>query len=202
MKKYVVNKIMKIINNKYHYSKTKSLEIQYGIESLYLVISKTIVIFLAAYIFGILKELLLLMIFYNILRTTGFGLHTKKSWHCWLSSLLIFLGAPLLSTLVIIPKSIVMIISVICILLIIMYAPADTEKRPIISTKRRRTYKVLCSVSAIIYSIILFFITNSSLENIILFSMIIEVLMILPISYKIFNLKYNNYKLFCTNLSN
>lgn len=199
MKKIVVDKIMKSIDEKYHYDKVKTAEIKYGIESIYLFFTKTIVIILLAFIFNVLQELLLLLIFYSIIRATGFGVHAKKSWHCWVSSLLIFLGTPILSTQVIIPQYISMLICLLCIILIAIYAPADTEKRPIINKKRRLTYKILCTLTTLTYSIIVLFMTNSILSNIILCSMIIEVFMIIPISYRLFNVKYNNYKIYLQN---
>lgn len=195
MKKWVVNKIMNTIKKEYTYDNTKLLEIKYGIESIYLLITKTIVILSLAFILGLFKELLLLLIFYSIIRATGFGVHAKKSWHCWSSSLLIFLGIPILSTQVVIPKIIGLIILILCLFLIIKYAPADTEKRPIINIKRRTIYKIICSLTCVIYSII-FLLTNSLLGELMFFSIIIETLMILPITYKLFNVKYNNYKLY------
>lgn len=199
MRKYVVNKSMNIINNKYNFSEIRQAEIKYGLECVYIFITKTIVIFLLAFLFGVFKELFLLMIFYSVLRATGFGLHAKESWHCWIVSTIIFLLAPILSTHVVLTKEVILAICIICIAFFFVYAPADTEKRPIVSKKRRTIYKVLCCVTALIYSIIVLFITNNILINIILFSMIIEVIMILPISYKLLNLKYNNYKSYLQN---
>ena len=195
MKKWVANKVMDTIKKNFTYDEVKMLEIKYGIESIYLLITKTIVILSLAFILGIFKELLLLLIFYSIIRATGFGVHAKKPWHCWSSSLLIFLGIPILSTQVVIPKIIGLIVSIICLALIIKYAPADTEKRPIVSIKRRYIYKFLCSLTCVIYSII-FLLTNSMLGESTFFSIIIETLMILPITYKLFDVKYNNYKIY------
>lgn len=195
MKKLVVDKIMNSIDKQYDYSDTKMMEIKYGIESIYLFITKTIIIFLLAFLLDILKELVLIMIFYSIIRATGFGLHAKKSWHCWVSSILIFIGIPLLITYIMIPKVIGIIALIICIILIAKYAPADTEKRPIINKRRRLIYKICTVLIATIYTIT-FFVTNSLVSNAVFFSIIIETIMILPVSYKLFNLKYDNYKVY------
>ena len=71
-------------------------EIRYGLEALYLTITKTIVVFLIASYFKTIKETLLLLIFYNILRETAFGLHASKSWMCWASSIIIFNLGPII----------------------------------------------------------------------------------------------------------
>ena len=81
MKNLVVNSIMNNITKYYNYDDTKLDEIKYGIESLYLTISKTIIILIGCIILKIVKPLLLLFIFYGIIRLTGFGVHAKKSWH-------------------------------------------------------------------------------------------------------------------------
>ena len=59
MKKRFLTKIKKDIEKQYpNYSNEKIEEIMYGVEGIYLTISKTIVIFTLALIFGIFKELI------------------------------------------------------------------------------------------------------------------------------------------------
>ena len=61
MKKRFLTKIKKDIEKQYpNYSNEKVEEIMYGVEGIYLTISKTIVIFTLALIFGIFKELIFL----------------------------------------------------------------------------------------------------------------------------------------------
>ena len=57
-----------------------------------------------------------------------------------------------------VPLYLVLTISVICLLLIIKYAPADTEKRPIVSPKRRKKFKILCSLTAVVYIMLIIFV--------------------------------------------
>ena len=194
MRGLIVNKIMNNINNNCNFNEIKTAEIKYGIESFYLFITKTIVILFIAFVLGIIKEILLLLVFYNLLRTTGFGVHALTSWHCWFSSLLIFLGTPMLMKYIDIPVYLMVSISLICLLLIIRYAPADTEKRPIINLKRRKIYKICCTITAFIYILIIIFVNIEILQYALMYSLIIETFMILPISYKIFGAKYDNYK--------
>ena len=194
MRGLIVNKIMNNINNNCNFNEIKTAEIKYGIESFYLFITKTIVILFIAFVLDIIKEILLLLVFYNLLRTTGFGVHALKSWHCWFSSLLIFLGTPMLMKYIDIPVYLMVSISLICLLLIIRYAPADTEKRPIINLKRRKIYKICCTITAFIYILIIIFVNIEILQYALMYSLIIETFMILPISYKIFGAKYDNYK--------
>ena len=96
MKNIIIKKIIKYIENKQKYSKKQLLEIEYGLTSVYLTISKIIIISLIAFYLGIIKEMLIYMLFFNIIRTTAFGLHATKSWICLLSSTIIFIGIPIL----------------------------------------------------------------------------------------------------------
>lgn len=196
MKGFIVGKVIDNMNKYYNYDEEKTAEIRYGIESIYLLITKTIVIFSLAILLGIIKELVLLMIFYNLLRASGFGVHAKKSWHCWVSSSIIFLGVPMLMKYLILPNSIMFIVSAFFCLVILKYAPADTEKRPIINKKRRKIYKFCCFSTSLIFTISILFIENTVIQNSLMFSIIVESFMILPITYKIFNVKYDNYKMY------
>lgn len=194
MKNLVVNGIMDNINRYYNYDKVKLSEIKYGIESLYLTISKTIIILIACTLLKVTKPLLLLFMFYGIIRLTGFGVHAKKSWHCWVTSLTMFIGIPLLISKLNINNFIIIITYSICMLLITKYAPADTEKRPLINKKKRVLYKVLTIIITFIYLVISLTIKNSIIINTLYFSILLETIQILPITYKLYGVKYNNYK--------
>lgn len=195
MKELVVNGIMNNITKYYDYDNTKISEIKYGIESLYLTITKTIIIFIISFILNITKELMLLFVFYSLIRLTGFGVHAKKSWHCWVTSLITFILIPLLIKYVTLNKEFIIISYIIFTLLLLEYAPADTEKRPLINKKRRIIYKVLTIllvISYLIYSLIQK--DNITIINTLYFSILLETLLVLPCTYKLFGVKYNNYK--------
>lgn len=195
MKELVVNGIMNNITKYYDYDNTKISEIKYGIESLYLTITKTIIIFIISFILNITKELMLLFVFYSLIRLTGFGVHAKKSWHCWVTSLITFVLIPLLIKYVTLNKEFIIISYTIFTLLLLEYAPADTEKRPLINKKRRIIHKVLTIllvISYLIYSLIQK--DNITIINTLYFSILLETLLVLPCTYKLFGVKYNNYK--------
>lgn len=193
MKDLLLDSIMNNITKYYTYSDTKLKEIRYGLESLYLSIVKVIVIFVLCTILKLHKELLLLFIFYGLLRLTAFGLHTKKSIHCWIASIITFVSIPFFIKYLYIPKNIIILLSSIFLLLIYKYAPADTEKRPIINPKKRKIYKYLSTIITLTYIIIIIISNNIYIQNLFFFSILTQTLLILPISYKLFGLKYNNY---------
>jgi len=194
MKEIIINKAMNRVKKNSNYTEEKLAEIKYGLSTLYINITKTIVIFTLAYFLGIIKELLLILLFYGFLRLTGFGLHAKKSWQCWIGSLFTFLLLPFLVKVLSINVYVRLIISFISIIYIAIYAPADTEKRPLIRKKRRIIYKIICTITAIVLTIYSFYAKNTLIQNAIFFSLILECIMISPLTYKIFKLKYANYK--------
>ena len=128
---------MKYIKKQSRYSNTELIEIEYGLTGIYLTISKLIILSILAIWLGIIKEMFIFMIFFNIIRTTAFGLHANKSWQCLLSSIIIFIGIPLGCKYISIETTMKMIVGLISIIFICKNAPADTKKRPIINKKRR-----------------------------------------------------------------
>ena len=143
MKEVIINNIMLNIKNNKDYTEQKLNEIRYGLEALYLTSTKIAVIYIIAVILNSYKELTLIFLLYGTLRLTGFGIHAKSSKECWISSLLIFVPIPYLLKFIFIPKYINIILSIIGTILLLIYSPADTEKRPLIHKKKRIIYKIL-----------------------------------------------------------
>lgn len=193
MKKFIVNNIMAYIKKNTEYDEIKLKEIEYGIVSIYLTFSKIIIVLIIAFILGIIKDVIIFMVFFNILRTTGFGLHATKSWICLLSTTLLFIGIPILCNYIKINSIIKIIVCIIGILLMFKNSPADTKKKPIINKKRRFILKIISTFLAIIFSISAIIIDSNFLSNCLIFALILENIMIAPTTYKIFKLPYNNY---------
>lgn len=193
MKKFIIGKCMKYIKENTDYDDVKLKEIEYGIVSIYLTISKIIIISILAFVLGIFKEMIICTIFFNIIRMPAFGLHATKSWICLLSSAITFLLVPILSIYLNINVIIKAIICSACIILMYKNAPADTKKKPIVNKKRRFVYKTLSTILAIIFSFIAILINDQFISNALIFALIIENILISPLVYKLFKLPYNNY---------
>ena len=199
MKNICLNFSMNSIKKYYpDYSETQLEEIRYGLEGIYLSITKLVVISIVSIILHLFNEMLIMLICFNVLRMTGFGIHAKKSIDCWISSTIMFIGLPYISKLLIIPLPIHVVMSFVLFILILLYAPADTHKRPLIKKKKRIIYKIITSINTIILLIISFF-TNSVITNLILFGILTEVILVNPLTYKLFNLPYKNYKTYDLN---
>lgn len=193
MKKIVLDSIMKSFKNK-NYSDEKQEVIRYGLESIYILITKTIFIFLVAYILGIFKEVLIFSLLYNLIRMPSFGLHATKSWMCLVSSTLIFIIIPYICKIYNIDFIFRLIIGLVCTLLILKNAPADTYKRPIVNKKRRRNYKIISTMVAIIMTILSLIVKDNFIGNALIMALVVQCFMISPLIYSLFKLPYNNYK--------
>lgn len=194
MKDLIIGKQLNVIKKYNDFDDEKLSIIKYGLESIYILITKTIIILLVSYLLGLLKQTVIFLVCYNFIRIPSFGLHATKSWICLVSSLLIFIILPFICTVITIPTYLKVIIGLIGLAFIIKNAPADTYKRPIISKKRRMFFKICSSIVTIAMIIFALFIEDQFLANSLLFSIILQCFMISPTVYKFFKLPYNNYK--------
>lgn len=195
MKEVFINNSMNLIHKYYpDYSEERLAELKYGLLGLYLMITKSIIIFGIALYLGIFKELLIFTVIYNILRAPSFGIHASKSWICLVSSATIFILSTYLSVNIVIPINIKIIFGIIGIILIHKNSPADTAKKPIVSPKRRRIYKLISTIIAIIFAIASIVVDNNFLSNSFILSLILQNIMVAPTTYKIFGEPYDNYK--------
>lgn len=199
MREKFLKKSIASVKKKYpYYTEEKLEEIEYGLDAIYLNIPKALIIFGLAIILGIFKDMILLLTFYGILRTFAFGMHASKSWHCLVISTVMFIGGGLICKYVNISSYVKIIISIISLLCIIKYAPADTHKRPLINAKRRKIYKIVSSIIALIYVVLIIIFVNKDISMYLTMGILEAVLMIHPITYKVFQMPYANYKYYNT----
>lgn len=194
MKQKFLNFSLNLIKEKHpNIDSIKLEEIRYGLEGLYLTITKFVVISCIALILGIFKEMILLLIFFNILRRTGFGMHASKSSICLISSSLVFLLLPYIAKSITLSLYLKSILGIIGILFIFKNAPADTIKRPLINKKKREKFKFITTIKCIIMCLCSFIIKYEYINNLLIIAVYIEVFLTSPYIYKLFHLSYNNY---------
>lgn len=195
MKEKFLESSIKRIRRKYpEYDDEKIEVISYGLEALYITITKTIVIFGVAILLGVVKEVLWIMLFYNIIRTTAFGMHAKKSSHCYIISGVLFIGAAVLCKYVSISGYVKMLVSLVSFVTILAYAPADTYKRPLLNERKRKIYKALSIISSLVYLILIVLFKDAMISTYLTVGLFDASLMIHPLTYRVFQLPYNNYK--------
>lgn len=193
MKEVFLERSLQLLNKEYNYQGDDLDRVKYGLEVIYISITKMFVILLVSIIFRAFKETLLMILFFNCLRTFAYGIHAKKSWHCYISSIICFVLSPMLFKYIEINVIQKILISIICFISYVVFAPADTHKRPLINKEHRKKLKINTLIVCSIYIAIIFISKNSLINNMIILSMITEVFVINPIIYKIFDMPYNNY---------
>lgn len=192
-KKFLQSAIHLIIKNG-EYTDEQIEIIQYGLEGIYLTITKMIILFALAILLDCVLEFVLLLITFNIIRSQAFGIHASKSIYCLITSTIMFIGGALICKYYFIPSWIAIILAIVCDICLLLYAPADTYKRPLVNEKKRKRFKILSVSLGIIYTILIIVFRDYSIVNYLLLGMIEAVIMILPFTYKAFRLPYNNYK--------
>lgn len=194
MKEKILDFCITFLQKNNDYSELELKKLRYGLEGIYLTLTKTIIILLVAFILGILKETLICLLFFNIIRYFAFGFHAEKSFHCLLLSLFNFVAIPYV--LLKVNNSLVLniIISLLCLVFILIFAPADTVKRPLKDKKKRIKRKIFTFLIGCLYTLLIVFLKNSFISDILVSTLIITVIVINPITYKIFGQPYNNYK--------
>ncbi len=195
MKEVFLNHTMNFIDaNQKGLTDEDKEKLAYGLEGIYLTITKMVIILLIALLLGFLKEFIIALILFNIIRFPGFGFHASKSIVCLISSTVLILGLPYLFSNIVIPLNIKIILCIVSIITFIIFAPADTHKRPLTNKKKRTIRKICTCLLALIYSAIVIIFNNYEISNLLLAALVIETVLVSPIMYLLFGESYNNYK--------
>ena len=195
MRDYIIGGSLNLIKkDNPEYSDEKLEILEYGLTGLYIFVSKSIIIFTIAYFLGILKELIIFMLIYNMIRSVSFGMHATSSTACLIFSTISFLSATYLCKNFVLPIGFKVVFGIISIIYVYLHSPADTEKRPIISPKRRAVYKTLSTLIAIVMIVCSIILNDVFTSNSFIVGLLIQCFMISPFAYKITGQKYDNYK--------
>lgn len=194
MKKKFLDSSINFIKNYKELPDDDIEKLRYGLEGIYLTITKLVAIAIVASALGILKEVIITLLLFNAIRYTGFGFHAEKSIQCLFISLFQFVILPYILINIVIPKSIIFVICIICIVSYFFFAPADTIKRPLPNMRKRKIRKWSTVFIGIIYSIFLFIFSDTFVAPLILSALLVEAIIINPLLYMVFGQPYNNYK--------
>lgn len=191
MKEVFLKYSLQTINANKEWDEENLEKIRYGLEGIYLTIVKLVILMALAIILNVEMLFLINLVFFNILRFFAFGVHARNSTQCLITSTVMFIIFPILSTSIDFPLPVQIIIASICVLLFLLYAPADTHKRPQKNKKKRQIRKAFAVTISIVYVFLI--IMLKGLSQIILCSLMTETIMILPITYCILGVPYKNH---------
>ena len=166
-------------------SEQKLAEINYGIAVFITNSYKMLLIFILAILLNIFEYFLIAFVSFGALRTFASGVHAKREWTCLPASILLFFGILYLGMTIELNIYVSSIIFAICFWAMLRYAPADTEEKPIVNRKLRRKLKIMSCITILILYAITLYNLGTSVSSIIVFSTLIESVLILPLTYKL-----------------
>ena len=169
--------------------------IMYGLQNIIGELPKGIIILIIAYILGIFKLTVISILIIAPYRCVSGGVHMKTHIGCIIYTLLLYSGSSLLGKYIVLTGNVKIMLAIaiwiFCMIMIKLYAPADTENLPILRKKERKQKQIL---SYIITSEILIaiFIKNTTISGIIIFGDFIQTLTITRIAYRVTHNKYGH----------
>ncbi|HAN10828.1 MAG TPA: hypothetical protein DCP90_09505 [Clostridiales bacterium] len=171
-------------------------KVKYGIDILILNSYKLVIVFFLAYLLGILLQTFLFMLSYGFIRLFAFGMHARHGTTCLLLTTIIFIGLTYYSPLILLNHFQISVLFIINITAIILFAPADTEKKPIVNPQKRKSLKFKSITALTFLYLIAIFYCNPTIATIISLSTTVACIMINPIIYIVSGQTYNNYRFY------
>lgn len=173
----------------------KAEVINYGIELIVGEIPKIFLLFSLGILLGLWWQTLLAFILLLPYKTCSGGFHLKTHIGCFICTNVIYCGNAYISTIWNFPNEfskyiVVLGIYILGIIMVSIYAPADTENLPILTKKERKIKKILSYVFLSLNMIIALFVPNTTISNLIIIGTFIQTICITRIAYKITNNKY------------
>ena len=170
--------------------------ILYGLQLLIGEMPKMFLLFGLSFLLGIGWYMVFAYIAVVPYKAVSGGFHLHSHLGCIVSTIAFFYGNILISKFLVldnIQKYILIGLSLIFgILMISMYAPADTEEVPIISRKERKTKKILSYVMLTLTLVAALFIPDRMMSNILIIGSIFQSISISRLAYKITKNKYGH----------
>ena len=170
--------------------------IMYGLQNIIGELPKGIIILIIAYILGIFKLTVISILIIAPYRCVSGGVHMKTHIGCIIYTLLLYSGSSLLGKYIVLTGNVKIVLAIavwiFCMIMIKLYAPADTENLPILRKKERKQKQVLSYIIITSEILIAIFIKNTTISGIIIFGDFIQTLTITRIAYKVTHNKYGH----------
>ncbi len=170
--------------------------IMYGLQNIIGELPKGIIILIIAYILGIFKLTVISILIIAPYRCVSGGVHMKTHIGCIIYTLLLYSGSSLLGKYIVLTGNVKIMLAIaiwiFCMIMIKLYAPADTENLPILRKKERKQKQILSYIIITSEILIAIFIKNTTISGIIIFGDFIQTLTITRIAYRVAHNKYGH----------
>ena len=189
---YLTNKIRKQMQE---IDDEKAEIINYGIQLIVGEIPKIFLMFGLGIILGLWWQTILAFFLLLPYKVASGGFHLKTHIGCFLCTNIVYCGNAYISTIWNFPNEITKYITILGIfilgiIMVSIYAPADTENLPILTKRERKTKKILSYIFLIINLLVATFIPSNTISNLIIIGTFIQTLSITRLAYIITKNKY------------
>lgn len=169
--------------------------ILYGIQLIVGEIPKIFLMFGIGIILGLWWQTLLAFFLILPYKVCSGGFHLKTHLGCFLCTNIVYCGNAYISTIWNFPNEITKYITILAIwifgiIMVSIYAPADTENLPILTKKERRRKKILSYIFLSINMLVATFIPNNIISNLLIFGTLVQTISITRIAYILTKNKY------------
>lgn len=190
----VLNKFEKFLHSNIANITEDDMEVAlYGMEVIYSLLTKTLLFFVISIVLGWHMEFLTVYMLLAIIRSTSFGFHADKEISCYIISFITIFGTIYVAKNYNFDIIFSAIICLLSILATVLFAPADTEKRPLLNARVRTILKLCSTITSIFFSLIAI-INVGFISRAIICILSVNSINISPILYKIFKRRYRNYE--------
>lgn len=170
--------------------------INYGLQLIVGEIPKFLLLLLIAYLLKVPELSILALITISPYRMVSGGVHLKTHLGCLTATALFYIGNAFLSKFIILEQKerLVMCLAIwlFSMVMIKLYAPADTEAVPILRKKERRIKQILSYIIMTITLGISLILRNNTISNILIFGVLLQTVAITRFMYKVTNNKYGH----------
>lgn len=169
--------------------------INYGLQLVIGEVPKTFILLIIAYLCGVLKLSIIALLAIMPYRATSGGVHLKTHIGCIIGTSLFYVGSSLLSKYIVLEPVYIKYILIgttwiFSMIMINLYAPADTEAVPILRKKERSIKKKLSYITMTLTLVASIIIKNTLFSNLLIFLTIFQTIWISKFTYKLTNNKY------------
>ena len=170
--------------------------IMYGLQVIIGEIPKIFLIFIVAYFLGIMKLTIITFLVIVPYRNFSGGLHMKTHMSCIVYTLSLYCGTALIGKYLVINEIAKYVLGIgiwiFGMVMITLYAPADTENVPILRKKERKQKQIMSYIVLTLEIIIALIINVPSITSIILIGDLMQTMMITRFAYKLTDNKYGH----------
>lgn len=123
---------------------------RYVIHAVYINLFKTAILAAVVLPLGMQWHVLCFIIGFALIRAFSFGAHLPESWKCTLAGLAMYIGGSYLSSVIVLPLWVQVLIFTFCAAVNYRYAPVGTDARPVFDRERKRLKILSLSALAIV----------------------------------------------------